>query len=86
MNYEQLIKLINGETVKIGKKNNQIYLDKETGLFIVEMYEFTSDLEGEMFSVGDSFNNLEIAILTATRYTGDTYNYEVQQRLLKQFA
>jgi len=86
MNYEKLTKLMNGETVKVGKKNNQIYLDKATDLFVVEMYEFTSDLEGEMFSIGDSFENIEVAVAVATRYTCETYNYEVQQRLLKQFA
>jgi beta-N-acetylglucosaminidase len=86
MNYEQLTKLMNGEPVKVGNKNNQIYYDKDNNAFIVEMYEFTSDREGEMFSVADSFENIEIAITAATKYTGETYNYEIQKRLLKQFA
>jgi len=86
MNYEQLTRLMNGETVKIGKKNNQIYYDKDAGYFVVEMYEPNYSQNEEMFSVADSFENIEIAIMVATRYAWDTYNHEVHQRLMKQYA
>ena len=83
MNYEQLTRLMNGETVKIGKKNNQIYYDKNAKMFVVEMYEPNISQNEEMFSVADSFENIEIAIKVAIIYTWNTYNYEIQQRLLK---
>ena len=71
MNYEELQKLINGESVKVGNKNNQIYYDN--GYFQVEFYEFTNEKEGEMFSVGDGFVNIEDAINLATKHTSESY-------------
>ena len=71
MNYEELQKLINGESVKVGNKNNQIYYDD--GYFQVEFYEFTNEKEGEMFSVGDVFVNIEDAINLATKHASESY-------------
>jgi len=82
MNYQTLLKLINGkETVKVGKKNNQIYYDKDSEMFVVEMFEF-KDNNTDMFSVADSFEDIETAITVAKRYTCDTYNYDVHKRLV----
>jgi len=85
MNYDQLTKLINGETIKVGKGGNQIYLDKITGLFIVQMY-VTSNKEIEVFNVIGGFKNIEIAILTATKYNNNTYNHEAQLTILQYIA
>lgn len=71
MKFEQLQRLMNGETVKVGDKNNQIYCQGDC--FIVEFFEFKSDKEGEMFSVGDDFLNIEDAIKVANNYTSESY-------------
>jgi len=83
MNHDQLTELMNGKTVKIGKHKNQIFYDEDNNIFIVEMFEFTDSIGQNMFSVADGFENIETAILVATMYTCDTFNFEVHERLLK---
>lgn len=63
MNFEKLQQLLNGETVKVGWRNNQIYC--QNGIFVVEFFEFTSEKEGDMFSTGPDFFNVEEAIEVA---------------------
>lgn len=82
MNYEMLEKLINGETVEVGNKNNQIYYDKDNNIFVVEMYEYTDLIGQKMFSVADSFENIEIAIIVAKKYTCETYTYNIHNKLV----
>ena len=74
MNFEQLQKIINGDTIKVGDKNNRISC--QNGYFIVEFFEFTSDIEGEMFSIGDDFINIEDAINVAINYTSESYTHK----------
>ena len=69
---DTLQKLIKGETVTIGDKKNQIHVS-EGGYFVVEFFEFTTDREGDMFSIGGDFINLEEAINIATNYTSESY-------------
>ena len=61
MHKEDLEKLLNGESVKVGK--NQIYLDGD-GYFVVEKYDHTEN-KVEFFSVIDGYRSIEIAIKTA---------------------
>jgi len=66
VNFKDLVKLVNGETVKVGKQ--QIYYDKDSECFVVEQYEYTTTESNEdMFSVFDGFENIEVAISTAKR-------------------
>lgn len=70
MNFKDLVKLINGETVRVGK--HQIYFDKDEdnkneGFFVLEQYEYTTENNVDMFSVVDGFKNIEIAINTAKK-------------------
>jgi len=61
MRKEDLVKLLNGESVKVGK--NQIYLDGDN-YFIVEKYDHTEN-EVEFFNVFDGFKSIELAIKMA---------------------
>jgi len=85
MKRNELVKLMEDYTpVKIGRI--QIYYDKQNGTFVVEMYEYTDTAGQDMFSVADGFEDIEIAITVATRYHCDTYNYDAQQKVLRQFG
>ena len=61
MRKEDLEKLLNGESVKVGK--NQIYLDGD-GYFVVEKYDYTEN-KVEFFNVFEGYKNIELAIKTA---------------------
>ena len=61
MRKEDLEKLLNGESVKIGK--NQIYLDGDN-YFVVDKYDHTEN-KVEFFSVFEGYRSIEIAIKTA---------------------
>jgi len=61
MRKEDLEKLLNGESVKVGK--NQIYLDDE-GYFVVEKYDHTEN-KVEFFNVFEGYKSIELAIKMA---------------------
>lgn len=74
MNIEQLQKLINEGRVKVGEKGNKISYND--GYFVVEFFEFTSDKDGDMYSMGPDFVNIEDAIQIAVTYTSESYTYK----------
>lgn len=61
MRKEDLVKLVNGESAKVGK--NQIYLDGD-GYFVVEKYDHTEN-KVEFFNVFEGYRSIELAIKIA---------------------
>lgn len=76
MNFKQILQLVNGETIKVGNKNNQIYYDSDNKCFVVELFEFTDENQEDMFSVADGFKDIEIAIKVANDYTSENYKHQ----------
>jgi hypothetical protein len=69
---------VKGNVIKLSNNLNQIYLDTrriEDGMWVLEQYEYT-DNGTDMYSVFDSFDDLEAAI----RY-GNRLNPKNSERL-----
>ena len=58
MNKEELMLLVEGKVLKVGK--NQIYIDEE--YFVVEKFEYTTESGVDMFSIDDGYRLLEDAL------------------------
>jgi len=64
MNIQELVILLEGyKPVKVGE--NQIYYDKSTDVFIVELFEFVNAKGENWFSIDDGYEHIEDAIRAA---------------------
>ena len=65
--------MLNGSTVKVGNYNNQIFLDGD--YFCVEKFEYTDSNGVDIFSVYNSYANIEDALKFASIVNENKIHY-----------